>query len=52
MAAKPALAADPAFVVASLGLSGLLTGMLIGRFLGLWLKSGCPRRNAAGLISR
>jgi hypothetical protein len=38
MATKPALVADPTLMVASLGLSGLLTGMLVGRFLGLWLK--------------
>lgn len=38
VATRPGLIRDPGFVVINLGLSGLLVGILVGRFWGLWEK--------------
>jgi hypothetical protein len=37
-ATRPGLVGDPSFVLLNLGVAGLLTGILVGRFWGLWEK--------------
>jgi hypothetical protein len=38
IASRPGIIADPSFAALSVGVSGLLTGILVGRFWGLWRK--------------
>jgi hypothetical protein len=34
----PGIIADPRFLVADVGLAGLVSGMFVGRLVGLWRK--------------
>ncbi|MCC7347765.1 MAG: hypothetical protein IT538_10255 [Variibacter sp.] len=45
-ATRPGIVADPAFIFANLGLSGVLSGILVGRFFRLFLQYGWARSAA------
>jgi hypothetical protein len=48
IARNPELVLDPTFIALDLGVSGVLTGTLVGRFLGLWQKyRAAPQENLA-----